>query len=152
MKKLLGILVLGLLLSGTSYASNIIYLKCPQVITDNKSNENSAHKVELEFDDWVWNVGQKMNTNFAKIKLGKSKASITSYHYKWIDSIEELNSKKSLGKPITTVLWYVKGDKKTFKVKKDKNGHLVIDQSNKLKFDIYFAISLIDCIMFYQKN
>ena len=132
MRYFCSIIVLIFLLISNSYAASTIYLKCPQVITDNKSNENSSHKPQLEFDDWVWNVGQKMNTNFAKIKLGKSTSSITSYHYKWIDSIEELNSKKSLGKPITTVLWYVEGDKKTFKVKKDKNGNLVVDQSNKL--------------------
>jgi hypothetical protein len=131
MKKLFLVTILFFSLIGISYASNTIYLKCPQVITDNKSNENSAHRVR-ELSNWVWNVGQKMNTNFAKIKLGKSKASITSYHYKWIDSVEELNDKKSLGKPITTFLWYVEGDNKTFKVKKDENGYLVIDQSNKL--------------------
>lgn len=132
MKKLFLTIILFFSLIEITQAASTLYLKCPQFITDNQSSEDSSHRPVLEFDDWVWNVGQKMNTNFAEIKLGKSTSSITSYHYKWIDSIEELDSKKSLGKPITTVLWYVEGDKKTFKVKKDENGQLVIDQSNKL--------------------
>jgi hypothetical protein len=132
MRYFCSIFVLIFLLIGNSYASSTIYLKCPQFITDNKSSENSSHRPAPELDEWVWNVGKKMNTNFAEIKLGKSTSSITSYNYRWIDSIEALDSKKSLGKPITTRLFALKQDKNTFKVKKDENGQLVIDQSNKL--------------------
>ena len=68
----------------------------------------------------------------AKIKLSKSKATITPHHYSWMDSVELLDSKKSLGKPITARLFYIKGDKKSFKIKKDGKDQFVIDQSNKL--------------------
>jgi len=137
MKKFVLTFLLYLSLIGISYASNTIYLKCPQIITINDSSEESWTNPQPDLEDWPLNVGQKFNTNFAKIKLGKSKSSITPYHYDWLsvngsDYFTNLNSKKSLGKPITAALWDQQLKKKTFKVKKDQKNNLVIDQSNKL--------------------
>ena len=141
MKKFLLSFFLYLSLIGISYASNTIYLKCPQIITVNDSSEGSWTSPEPDLEeDWPLNVGGKFNTNFAKIKLGKSKSSITPYHYDWMSVnasdgtafITNLTSKKSLGKPITAALWDQQIKKKTFKIKRDEKNNLVIDQSNKL--------------------
>ena len=84
MKKFVLTFLLYLSLIGISYASNTIYLKCPQIITINDSSEESWTNPQPDLEDWPLNVGQKFNTNFAKIKLGKSKSSITPYHYDWL--------------------------------------------------------------------
>jgi len=134
MKRFLLTLFLYFSLIGFGYASSTIYLKCPQIITKNDSSSQGWAEPKPDLDDWVMNVGQKFNTNFAKIKLGKSKSSITTYHYNYNGGghFTNLHYKKSLGKPITAELWCQNCKKKTFKVKKDQKNNLVIDQSNKL--------------------
>jgi len=131
MKKIFLLLTIYLFLNSIAHAANTIYLKCPKIITDNKSS-NSPMDAEPDLDDWAFNVEKKINTMFTKIKLGKSKSTFTPYHYEVFGALTLLMDKKSLGKPMSAKLWWIEGDKKTFKVKKDKKDNYVIDQSNKL--------------------
>ena len=71
MKKLLGIIVLGLLLSGNAIAATpFTYLSCKQIVKDNKSEEEFAKQDFL-------NNGKYVSHMFYKFKHLKKKTIIT---------------------------------------------------------------------------
>ena len=71
MKKLLGIVVLGLLLSGNVYAANTnLYLKCPETITKVRSNKGGEALIK---------EGKLLGTNYIKLKS----KSIITIHYSY---------------------------------------------------------------------
>jgi len=120
MKKLLGILVLGLLLSSNVHASETVYLKCPKIVTDNKSDNGSTfHPESVITDKWEgktpYVVGNKVSTNFTKLKIYKSKTIITAYHYLLMYTAEKLRNKQSLGKPDSVVYFYGPEDPSSIK-------------------------------------
>lgn len=131
MKKLIITIILFFSLIESTYAASTVYLKCPQIITENRS-DGLLFTSSPDLEDWPYNVGKKINTVFAEIKLSKSKATITPYHYDYLVIGDALNSKSILGKPVPAILLWEKGQSKKFKVKKDSNDSYTIDQSYKM--------------------
>ena len=78
MKKILGIMVLGLLLSGNVYAaSENIYLTCPQNITEDNSDASlkAYHESKGKISQyWYFNI-----------KRNKSKVKIKVYAHGWVE-------------------------------------------------------------------
>jgi len=128
MKKV--ILIAGLLLSGNAYAAETVYLKCPKIVTVNKSDNSSIfHPENVITDKWEgkspYVVGNKVSTNFTKLKIYKSKTIITAYHYDLMPTAKELRNKQSLGKPNSVVYFWEPGDSpsiKNIKTKIDSEG------------------------------
>tara|TARA_B100000780_G_C20936741_1_gene373511 strand:+ start:141 stop:740 length:600 start_codon:yes stop_codon:yes gene_type:complete len=131
MKNIFLTIILFFSLIGVTFAANTEYLKCPKIITENRSVGMFTPEPDLG-DDWPYNIGNKLNTAFVQIKLGKSKATITPYHYDYLTTGKFIRTKSSLGKPIPAILFWNKGQSKSFKEKKDANGNYTVDQSYKM--------------------
>jgi hypothetical protein len=130
MKKLFLTIILFFSLIEITQAASTLYLKCPKIITENRSVGLIVAVPDNE--DWPYNVGKKINTMFAEIKLNKSEATITPYHYDYLKLIEPLLDKKDPGKLISAKLLWEKGQSKKFKVKKESDDSYTIDQSYKM--------------------
>ena len=130
MKKLFLTIILFFSLIEITHAASTLYLKCPKIVTEN-SSEGLMEAVP-DIEDWPYNVGKKINTMFAEIKLNKSEATITPYHYDYLKILDALLNKTDLGKLITAKLLWEKGESKKFKVKKESDDSYTIDQSYKM--------------------
>jgi len=127
MKKFLGIVVLGLLLSGNAYASSEkIYLVCPVKATD--ITRNTGKIIE-----YIPNLETIINTNYISIYKKKNKIKIVIYEH------------------IASIVWFKFKPEKTLsylkpyiKTKSEyKNGHFLhtvtetVTNSTQVNFDIY---------------
>ncbi len=130
MKKIFLILLFYFSLIVNGIAASKIYLKCPKIITENRSI--GMFTVQEDLERWPYNVGNKINTMFVYMKLGKSSAKIKPYHYDYLKTGDLIFKNLSLGKPIPAELLWDGGKPRIFKVKKESNGGFTIDQSYKM--------------------
>ena len=67
MKKLFLTIILFFSLIEITHAASTLYLKCPKIVTENSSE--GLMEAWPDNEDWPYNVGKKINTMFAEIKL-----------------------------------------------------------------------------------
>ena len=131
MKKLLGIVVLGLLLSGNAYAKTITFSKCYNVkegISKFRDDLYEQRSYLIDFNKGIIETIMILTDNRFKDLLEKNPDSGQSKYYTFQDKITSYNefivlSKKTLGKEFNKATFERIYDLKTKKVQRKIDWH-----------------------------